>query len=64
MDIKIKDRYGAVRKIIDQVAKDGTMPRRTDWRTVRRVQDEGLIHFSDKWGQYRLGPDPERIKLK
>ena len=56
--LKIRDRRGAVRKILDQIAKDGTMPVRADWRTIRRAQDAGLFHFSVKHGQYRIGPDP------
>jgi hypothetical protein len=56
--LKIQDRRGAVRRILDQIAKDGTMPVRTDWRTRVRAEDAGLFHFSAKRGLYRLGPDP------
>lgn len=47
----------AERKIIFQVERDGTLPARFDWRTVRNMELKGLIHFSAKHGQYRIGKE-------
>lgn len=55
---KIQDRRGAVQRLIDAVAKDGCPPRRNNYKTTLRAIKAGLIHFSVKHSQYRVGPEP------
>ena len=48
-------------KIIIQVRKDGTLPKRVDWRTITNLQNAGEIHFSEKTWDYQIGPQPKEV---
>jgi hypothetical protein len=46
-------------KIIQQVQKDGCLPARSDWRTIKNLQDSGKLYFDDKRGCYRVNTQSE-----
>ncbi len=41
-------------KIILQVQKDGCLPKRSDFRTIRNMEENGTLWFDEKRGCYRI----------
>lgn len=52
----MRDRRGAAARIIDQVQRNGCLPRYANFKTVRKLKEAGEISFCD--GRYWIGQAP------
>lgn len=53
----IRDRRGAAQRILDQVRRNGCLPRYANFKTVNKLKEAGAISFHG--GRYHLGPKPK-----